>query len=94
MRNLLAMLIACVCVIAVGACSYLKDLNCGDLAVLGTTAPMVMGMTPAAPLSPVMPLLGALYAENVCKAAVAVSVASAAATPTPAAVTAAPPAPK
>lgn len=73
MRHPLVMLLAIVAVVAAGACTYLKNLNCADLAVLGTSAPMVMGMTPAAPLSPVMPLLGALYAENVCKAVVSVA---------------------
>jgi hypothetical protein len=71
-------------VVFVGACTYLKSLNCGDLAVLGSSAPMVMGMTPAAPLAPVMPLLGSLYAEDVCKALVAIANAQPSQTPTPA----------
>lgn len=76
------MLLAIFAVVFAGACSYLKNLNCADLAVLGTTAPMVMQFSPAAPMAPLVPMLGALYAENFCKAVVSVS--DAAATPTPA----------
>lgn len=79
--SLWLMVLAMFTVVAAGACSYLRNLNCADVATLGTTAPMLMQFSPAAPMAPIMPTLGALYAENFCKAVVSVS--DTAATPTP-----------